>query len=577
MRGRSTKRADRDGAERGNGTAAVAGPEAPDATTTTGPLPDPAIAAGVALGGFTVTDVLGELDGIWTVADGTDVEGRPGRLWISTAAAAQLAAVRRHVALLARLRAAPRSADLPLAPFTFAGPDGDRLVLARRTLPWPTLADRLDEGSLERAEAVRLLSQVAGAVDTLKAFGVPHDHLTPSTIVLSRQRPAGAIVQDYGFEPPHVPSCMDPALVDVADYLAPELAEGAALDTPGDVYALACMLVECLTGWPPFPEDRPLLVLEAHRTRPAPLIAEATGLPAELDRVLQIALSKRPEQRQQSATALLRGVQRAFGRQRAPIPVLRPEAPRRAAARATSTVSPPRPDTGAERDGAAAAAVTAAPSAPAAPRARREKAKPAGAAGARARAETPRRRRSKRPLFSGPARRRPVTSGALGAAAVLVLATAGGFATATIRPGTSTSATAPPGPAAAALADPGAGQRAAVVAAVDRTMDKLDAQRADARQALSAARDPHAQAIAATSLARTYRAARRALPPPAALAAAAPAPRLHLELTQIDRAYRAMALAAWSRDPAMFARATRRVAAGERQLDAALRQLAQQA
>jgi hypothetical protein len=110
MRGRSTTR---------NGHEAAA-PEG-EAVPVPEPLPDPALAPGATAGGFTVTDVLGELDAAWTVADGTDAEGRPGRVWISTAAAAGEPAVREHVARLARLRGAPRSADQPLAPFTFAG------------------------------------------------------------------------------------------------------------------------------------------------------------------------------------------------------------------------------------------------------------------------------------------------------------------------------------------------------------------------------------------------------------------------------------------------------------------------
>jgi hypothetical protein len=299
------------------------------------------------------------------------------------------------------------------------------------------------------------------------------------------------------------------------------------------VYALACILVECLTGWPPFPADRPLLVLEAHRTTPPPLLAEATGLPPELDRVLQTALSKRPEHRQQSATGLMRAVQRALGRERPAIPVLRPEAPRKAAARPADTPVRPRPTaTPAEQGGTSRSAP----------------------------------------------RRRPVpTRGAAGAAALLVVSAAAGFAAATLRPGASTSPTAPPGPAASALADPAAGQRAAVVGAVDRTIDHLDVTRAQARQDLRTARHPRAQAAAAAQLAAVYRDARRALPPPAALAAAAPARDLDATLAGIGRAYQRLADAARAGDPVAFGAAARAVQAGERQLDGVLRQVAAQA
>jgi hypothetical protein len=156
-------------------------------------------------------------------------------------------------------------------------------------------------------------------------------------------------------------------------------------------------------------------------------------------------------------------------------------------------------------------------------------------------------------------------------AGLLVVATVGGFAAAAARPGASSSDAAPEHQKAEAA------QRAAVVTAVDRAIARLEARRAEARGTLRSAGDPREQVEAATALARSYRSARRALPPAAALRTAAPAPELATRLVVVERAYRALATSAEAGDPDAFRRATRLVLARERRLDTTLRQLARQA
>ncbi|WCB96249.1 serine-threonine kinase [Baekduia alba] len=480
--------------------------------------------------GFAVARVVAERDG-WTVAEASK-EGRKVQLHVSSPAVARDAAAVARIERLDALRAAPRKpGDLALSLPIAAGRDGDRLYVARpRIAAGTTLADRLAEGPMERDEAVRILSLVAGALDTLAALGLPAAHLTPGRIALTPRKPTQPLLYDYGF-----PTHGAEAIVDVADYVAPEVAGGAPLTTAGNVYALACVLVECLTGAPPFPYDRPLLVLDAHRREPPPRVAEATGLPPELDDVLQSALNKRPEHRQQSAAGLLRAVQRSLGRRRVPIPVLAapPVKTPKTSPRATAATSPP---------------------ATASPRA----------------TSPPRRHRTRRKV------RWPVPSG-VGVAAVLLLATTAGYATATSDPRPAVVAPAPLGPAAASVADPNASERAALLSAVDRAIDRLDRDRATAREDLRAARHTRAQAAAAARLAAVYRDARRALPPTAALAAAAPARALDPALASVQRAYHRLATTARAGDAAAFRSAARGIVQREATLDATLRQLTREA
>ena len=101
-------------------------------------------------------------------------------------------------------------------------------------------------------------------------------------------------------------------LVGSIDYAAPEQIDGRAVDGRADVYSLACVTYECLTGSVPFPRDSPMAKLWAHlRDSPLPAAAINPDLPSELDPVLQRGLAKNPDDRYPTASELTDGVQTA--------------------------------------------------------------------------------------------------------------------------------------------------------------------------------------------------------------------------------------------------------------------------
>jgi hypothetical protein len=456
---------------------------------------------------FTIERELATRGG-WTLSA---AHGRGRDVELATSGRPDAAAL---AARLEALRTAPRRpSDLALA-LPVATGEG---WVARPVLTGPTLADRLADGPLERNEALRILSLVAGALDTLTAWNLHAPLLTPDRIGLARRSPAQPLLYDYG-----IPG--DEAdLVAVADYVAPEVAAGGPQTTASNVYALACVLVEGLTGAPPFPYDMPALVLNAHRTEPPPRIAAATGLPDPLDRVLQTALDKRPEQRQQTPTGLMRAAQRALGHRRFPLPALAaPPAPKRPKPVAARPPKPSPRATAAIPPRAAASPRTASPS---------------------------RRRRPRWPAPSGVA-----------VAAVLLLASTAGYATATSGPDHQRSDP-PPAPAAAL---PSPTPSASQDTALSRAMARLGHDRAVARAQLRFARHPGAQAAAARRLAAAYGDARAALPQPAALDAA---------LASVQRAYRRLATTARTGDAAAFRHVTHKIADREAALDTLLRSI----
>ena len=84
-------------------------------------------------------------------------------------------------------------------------------------------------------------------------------------------------------------------LVGTVDYLAPERIAGEQADGRADLYALGCVLFECLTGEVPFPRDSEAAAIYAHLEDEPPRASERRpGLPLALDAVIARALEKEP-------------------------------------------------------------------------------------------------------------------------------------------------------------------------------------------------------------------------------------------------------------------------------------------
>jgi class 3 adenylate cyclase len=98
------------------------------------------------------------------------------------------------------------------------------------------------------------------------------------------------------------------------DYIAPEQIEGGEVDGRADVYALACVLFESLTGRPPFERETDVAVVFAHLKDPPPtLTALRPELPEALDAVLARGMAKDPDDRYRTAGELIADARAAIG------------------------------------------------------------------------------------------------------------------------------------------------------------------------------------------------------------------------------------------------------------------------
>jgi serine/threonine-protein kinase len=174
--------------------------------------------------------------------------------------------------------------------------------------PRGSLAQRLREkGKLSLDDTVRLAAELGRGLDTLHERGILHRDVKPSNVLLADD--GTAALSDFGLARASDSTRIthDGQLVGTPHYLAPELIEGAETTRASDLYALGCLLYECVTGEPPFTGNRPAEIGFAHLVEaPADPRERRPELSADVALALLAALEKDPQARPTSGTALAR-------------------------------------------------------------------------------------------------------------------------------------------------------------------------------------------------------------------------------------------------------------------------------
>jgi serine/threonine protein kinase len=168
-----------------------------------------------------------------------------------------------------------------------------------------TLADRIESrGALPVEDTVRLAAEVASALDALHRQEIVHRDVKPSNVMLD---PEGrAAVTDFGLAkgPAYTVLTKPGQVMGTLDYIAPELIRGEETGPAVDVYALGCVVHECLAGAPPFADRRLFEVAAAHLDDPPPDVSELRpDVPRAVAEVIERAMAKNPAERPRTATA----------------------------------------------------------------------------------------------------------------------------------------------------------------------------------------------------------------------------------------------------------------------------------
>jgi serine/threonine-protein kinase len=164
------------------------------------------------------------------------------------------------------------------------------------------------------AERLVALEQIADALDYTHNRAIVHCDVKPANILV-RQYLSGAVLIDFGVahavadDIGHRPSQIEASL----PYAAPELITGHAPTGATDEYALACTVVELITGSPPFTASSGLGLIEAHLHQAPPRWShEFSWLPRVFDSIAAKALAKTPEDRYQSCREFVSLIARAL-------------------------------------------------------------------------------------------------------------------------------------------------------------------------------------------------------------------------------------------------------------------------
>jgi len=182
------------------------------------------------------------------------------------------------------------------------------LVLAMELLDGEPLGARLARGPLTPADSSSITLQALDALAALHSRGLIHRDLKPSNLFLT---PRGVKLLDFGLARPISGSFSVDAtllteagvIVGTPNYMAPEQARGEALDARADLFSMAAMLFEMLSGRLAFSGATMIDVLHAVLHEQPPALAGAATV-AGLDRVIHKALQKQPADRYDSAPAM---------------------------------------------------------------------------------------------------------------------------------------------------------------------------------------------------------------------------------------------------------------------------------
>jgi protein kinase-like protein len=163
----------------------------------------------------------------------------------------------------------------------------------------------LSQAPLQSGEAVRLVLQIATALDYAHRRGIVHRDVKPANVLISER---GQVkITDFGVARlPGSDLTRSDQFVGSPGYMSPEQLKGGAVDGRSDLFALGVILYQLLTGRSPFEGENVSEVLYKISTQPADPPSEIhPDVSADFDPILEKALSKDPADRYQTGKEMI--------------------------------------------------------------------------------------------------------------------------------------------------------------------------------------------------------------------------------------------------------------------------------
>jgi serine/threonine-protein kinase len=196
-----------------------------------------------------------------------------------------------------------------------SGEENNSPYIVMELITGESLRQLLQKGLIPQARALEIVEGILQALEYSHKEGIVHRDIKPGNIMITD---SGDIkVMDFGIAraTDDIGATMTNTwnVVGTAQYLSPEQATGEMADGRSDLYSLGCLMYELLTGRPPFTGDTPVSIAYQHVSSPiTPASQVKPGLSTDIDRMLEVVLSKDPNNRYQDATAMLADLQRVI-------------------------------------------------------------------------------------------------------------------------------------------------------------------------------------------------------------------------------------------------------------------------
>jgi serine/threonine protein kinase len=192
-----------------------------------------------------------------------------------------------------------------LVPILDAGEIDGRYYLAVGYVRGHTVEQRIEsDGPLPLKEVLRVTTEVASGLDALHASGIVHRDIKASNLLVDEH--GMTLLTDFGLAKGRAYTVLTRPgqVLGTLDYLAPELIRGEQATPASDIYALGCVVYECVAGKTPFGHKSVFEVGVAHLgEEPPDPGAERTDWSPELSWAVVQALEKEPAARPPTATA----------------------------------------------------------------------------------------------------------------------------------------------------------------------------------------------------------------------------------------------------------------------------------
>ena len=197
--------------------------------------------------------------------------------------------------------------------YDFGETEGSPYIVMRY-LSGGTLQDRMRKRSLTQEQLLRSLGQIAEALDYAHERGIVHRDLKPANILYDDR--GNAYLADFGIAKAATGEqdlTATGGIVGTPAYMSPEQARGDRLDGRTDIYSLAIVAYQALTGQLPFQAVTTWEWITSHLSAPVPSVLNINAdLPMMVDEVLQAALAKKAADRPAKATQFIQALEAAL-------------------------------------------------------------------------------------------------------------------------------------------------------------------------------------------------------------------------------------------------------------------------